>query len=378
MEEISVVKCDSYDDAEKSVRSAIQLIGGIKTIVKPKDKVLLKPNLLSPKPPSAAVTTHPMIVSALIKIVHSAGGEVYIGDSSGGIGQTEKAFEVSGIKKVAEKLGAEIINFDKGEIQTIKIPDGKVLREMHVAKSILDSDVVVTLPKLKTHALTLYTGAIKNMFGTIPGGNKSLIHAITGSSYQFSEALIDIYSVLPVHLAVMDGIVGMEGLGPHMGQPKKSSVVLAGKDCTALDAIASTIMGFNPQDIPMLKIAHRRGLGPIHIDEISVLGEKVEDVKIDFKKPERIYKGLMFLPASVRNLFVERPRLPFPNKKKCSDCKICEESCPASAIEITKGPKFDYDKCILCYCCYELCPKGGIKLKKSLLPRTIYRTKIKG
>jgi uncharacterized protein (DUF362 family)/Pyruvate/2-oxoacid:ferredoxin oxidoreductase delta subunit len=378
MKEVSIVKCKSYDDAEKCVRRAIQLIGGIETIVKPNDKVLLKPNLLTPKPPSAAVTTHPKIVHALIEIIHSAEGEILIGDSSGGIGLTDKAFKESKIAEVAEKFGVEIVNFDKGEIATIKIPNGKVLTELRVAKSVLDSDVVVTLPKLKTHALTLYTGAIKNMFGTIPGGNKSLIHAITGSSYLFSEALIDIYSVMPVHLAVMDGIVGMEGLGPHMGKPKKSGVILAGKDCIALDAVASSVMGFSPSDIPMLKIAHKRGLGTIHLDEISVLGEMLEEVRINFKKPERIYKGLMFLPAAVRNAFVERPRLPFPNKKRCSDCRICQESCPASAIEIDQGPKFDYEKCILCYCCYELCPKGGIKLKKSLLPRTIYRNKSQG
>jgi uncharacterized protein (DUF362 family)/NAD-dependent dihydropyrimidine dehydrogenase PreA subunit len=378
MEKVSIVKCQSYTDAEESIKSVLQLIGGIEAIVKPKDKVLLKPNLLTPKPPSAAVTTHPNIVSAMIEIIQSANGKVLIGDSSGGIGQTEKAFQESGIKRVAESLGAEIINFDLGDIETIEIPHGKVLKEIHVAKSVFESDVVVTLPKLKTHALTLYTGAIKNMFGTIPGGNKSLIHAVTGSSYQFSEALIDIYSVLPVHLAVMDGIVGMEGLGPHMGKPKKSGVILAGRNCIALDAVASTIMGFDAQDIPMLKIAQKRMLGPISLDRISVLGERIDDVRMDFKKPKRIYKGLMFLPASVRNLFVERPRLPFPNKEKCSDCRICEESCPASAIEISGGPKFDYDKCILCYCCYELCPKGGIKLKKSLLPRTIYRTKLKG
>jgi uncharacterized protein (DUF362 family)/NAD-dependent dihydropyrimidine dehydrogenase PreA subunit len=378
MVEVSIVKCDSYNDAEKCVRKAIELIGGITNYIKPGNRVLLKPNLLSPKPPGKAVTTHPKIVEAMINIVHSANGEVLVGDSSGGIGLTAKAFQVSGIQRVAEDLGAKIINFDTTGTHTIKIPNGKVLKEIHIAKPVIDSDIVVSLPKLKTHALTLYTGAIKNMFGTIPGGNKSLIHGITGSSERFSEALIDIYSVLPVHLAIMDGIVGMEGLGPHMGKPKRSGVVLASNDSVGLDAISSAIMGFIPRDIPMLRMAEERGLGTIDLEKIALHGESLDRVKVTFKKPVKLHSRLMRLPASLRNLFVESPRLPFPNKNKCTKCKICEENCPVQAIIVNDYPNFDYNRCILCYCCYELCPEGGIKLKKSLFPRSLYRIKTKG
>ncbi len=378
MAEVSIVKCDSYDHAEKALTKALELIGGIETLVKPGDKVLLKPNLLSPKPPSAAVTTHPKIVEAMIRIVNSVDGEVMIGDSSGGLGLTLKAFKASGIQSAAEELGVKILNFDTAGIQKIEIPNGKELREVFVAKPVLDADVVVSLPKLKTHALTLYTGAVKNMFGVLPGGNKSLIHAITGSSERFAEALIDIYSVVPVHLAVMDGIVGMEGLGPHMGKPVRSGLLLASRDCIALDAVSSAIMGFSPLDIPMLRMAQERNLGTIDLNGIEIVGERIENVKMDFKKPVKIHRGLMFLPASVRNLFVERPRLPFPNKKRCTDCGICEESCPVQAIKVQNGPTFDHSKCIRCYVCHELCPEGGIKLKKSLLPRTIYGIQAKG
>jgi ferredoxin len=126
-------------------------------------------------------------------------------------------------------------------------------------------------------------------------------------------------------------------------------------------------MGYSPNQIPTLKIAQERGLGTIDLDKITIKGERLEAVKTEFKKPVRIYKGLMFLPASVRNFFVETPRLPFPNVKGCNRCKICEETCPTSAIKVNDAPNFDYEKCIRCYCCYELCPENGIKLKKSLL-----------
>ncbi|UCG68158.1 MAG: DUF362 domain-containing protein [Thermoplasmata archaeon] len=377
MVEVSIVKCNSYDDAEYGVKKSLELIGGIGSFIKPQDTVLLKPNLLTSKPPEKAITTHPEIVKAMINMLQKAGCEVIVGDSAGGRGLTDSAYEVSGIKKVVDELGVGWINFDLAGAYTLKIPNGKVLKEIPIAKPVVDADVVISLPKLKTHALTLYTGAIKNMYGAIPGGNKSLIHAITNSSKRFSEALIDLYSVVPMHVSVMDGIVGMEGLGPHMGNPKKSSVVLASKDALALDAVSSTIMGFTPSEIPMLRFAEERGLGTIDLAKITVLGESVENVKIQFKKPYRLQKGLMFLPAVIRNRFVETPRLPYPVKKKCNECKICEENCPVAAIKITDGPQFDYDKCIRCYVCHELCPEGGIKLKKSLLQRNLFRTETK-
>lgn len=374
MAKVSIVKCTGYGHAEQGVQKALDLIGGIKNFVKPKDKVLLKVNLLGPKPPSAAMTTHPGIVEAVMKILLPIDCEIWVGDSSGGRGLTEKSLRVSGIESVAERYRGKTINFDKAGMYVLKVPEGKILKEVHVAKPVIDADVVISLPKLKTHALTLYTGAIKNMYGTIPGGRKSKIHGITGSNAeQFSEALIDIFSVVPGHLAVMDGIVGMEGLGPSMGRPKESNVILASSDFAALDVVSSTIIGFNPADIPMLRIAEERGLGTVDLNKIELVGETIENVKTDYKKPVRIHKGLMFLPAFVRNIFVETPRLPFSIKNRCNQCMTCQENCPVDAIKVTEVPVFDYQKCIQCYCCHEICPESAIGLKKSLLRRSSFR-----
>jgi uncharacterized protein (DUF362 family)/NAD-dependent dihydropyrimidine dehydrogenase PreA subunit len=371
MVDVSIVKCQDYKHSDSCVKHAIDLIGGIKSFVKPGDKVLLKVNLLLPAKPEAAITTHPKIVEAVIQLIKSQNAEPWVGDSSGGQGITMEAFEVSGIKAVCEKYNARIINFDTSKVHKIEIPNGKIINEIHVTSALFDADCVICMPKLKTHALTLYTGAIKNLYGTIPGGRKSLIHAICGKDVnKFAEALVDIYSQLPIHLNLMDGIVGMEGIGPNHGKPIKSGVILAGSRALELDAVSSSLMGFNPYDIPMLKIAQDRGLGTIDIDKISILGERLEDVKIDFKKPLRIYKGIRFLPSFLINLFLESPKLPYPNKAGCTQCKICEESCPVDAIRVTDAPEFEYDKCIRCYCCYELCPEDGVKLKKALLPRS--------
>lgn len=371
MVDVSIVKCQDYKHAQSCVKRAIDLIGGIKSFVRAGDCVLLKVNLLLPAKPEAAITTHPKIVESVIKLIKAQNAEPWVGDSSGGQGLTMKAFEVSGIKAVCEKYDARIINFDTSKVRKIEIPKGKIINEIHVSSALFDADCVICMPKLKTHALTLYTGAIKNLYGTIPGGRKSLIHAITGSdANRFANALVDIYSQLPIRLNLMDGIVGMEGIGPNHGKPIKSGVILAGPRALELDAVSSAIMGFNPYDIPMLKIASERGFGTIDIDKISILGERLDDVKTNFKKPLRIYKGLRFLPSFFINLFLDSPKLPYPNKAGCTQCKICEESCPVDAISVTDAPQFDHDKCIRCYCCHELCPEDGIKLKKALLPRS--------
>jgi uncharacterized protein (DUF362 family)/NAD-dependent dihydropyrimidine dehydrogenase PreA subunit len=369
--EVSLVECKGYDQSEECVKKAIDLIGGIESIVGQGDRVLLKVNLLLPATPQAAITTHPKIVETMIKLVKSAGGEPWVGDSSGGRGKTAESFEVTGIKAICEKYNAIMINFDTEGVHKIEIPDGRILKELYVAKALFEADKVVCMPKLKTHALTLYTGAVKNMFGCVPGGKKSLIHAITDSDAErFAESLVDIYSKIPIHLTVMDGIVGMEGLGPNHGKPKKSNIIVASKYSLELDAISSALMGFEPSDIPTLRIAQERGLGTIELDKINVMGENLKGFIVNYKKPTRIYKSLNILPAFVKNLFLETPRLPFPNKAGCNQCGECQENCPVDAIKVTDAPAFDHDKCIRCYCCHELCPKDGIKLKKALLPRT--------
>jgi uncharacterized protein (DUF362 family) len=171
MVDVSIVKCQDYHHSESCLKHAIDLIGGIESLVQPGDNVLLKVNLLLPAKPEAAITTHPKIVEAVIKLIRSQNAEPCIGDSSGGQGITLEAYEVSGIKAVCEKYQVKMINFDTSDVHKIEIPEGKVINELHVSSALFEADCVINLPKLKTHALTLYTGAIKNLYGTIPGSS---------------------------------------------------------------------------------------------------------------------------------------------------------------------------------------------------------------
>jgi uncharacterized protein (DUF362 family)/Pyruvate/2-oxoacid:ferredoxin oxidoreductase delta subunit len=374
MTRVSIVKCEDYKDSQKAINEALNLIGGLNGFIKPRSTVLLKPNLLSPKPPSAAVTTHPSIVEGIISEVKKLDVEIMLGDSSGGIGKTREVLEISGVKSAAEKYGIPIKNFDETGAYVVKVPKPRILDKIHVAKPVKDADVVISLPKLKTHALTLYTGAIKNVYGCMPGGNKMLIHAMMKNHEQFAEALSDIYSVIKPELSVMDGVLGMEGFGPAQGKPVKSKVVLASRDAVALDAVASSIIGYDPFDIPTIKFAHEDGHGIGDLDQIEVLGVPIKDVKIDFKKPVRLYKGINWITRPLRTYFrVRWVRLPYPVKGNCTQCRACEESCPTNAITVDKEPEFEHRKCIMCYCCHEICPSNAIKLKKSLFSRSLYR-----
>lgn len=373
MVEVSVIKCDGYRNVNMAIAEALDKIGGLNWLIKPGSKVLLKPNLLSPKPPNAAVTTHPSVVGGMIAEVKKLKAEAFVGDGSGGIGKTSQVLEISGIKSAVEQQGARIINFDKTGAHVVEIPNGRILQKIHVAKPVIDLDAVISLPKLKTHALTLYTGAIKNMFGCLPGGNKMLIHSMMKTPEEFAEALVDIYSALKPGLTVMDGIVGMEGFGPAQGKPVNSKLLLASRDGVALDAVASSIIGYEPFDIPTIRFAHEQGLGIADLEQIEILGAKIDEVKLDFKKPTRVYNQLTWVTRPLRTYFrVRFVRFPHPVKGKCTACRTCEESCPRGAIQVDEHPRFDYEKCIRCYCCHELCPSNAIRLKKSLFSKNIY------
>lgn len=217
---VSIVKCENYE--HQKVKSAIikslELIGGIEEIVKPGNTVLLKVNVIIGFPPERAATTHPSIVGAMTEIVKEAGGIPWVGDSSGAYGYTAKSLELSGIKKACEEYGGKLINFESTGVYSMNI-DGQILKTANIAKSAIDCDVLVSMPKMKTHQLTKYTGAVKNFYGVIPGSGKAAIHRQAPTEERLSQAVVDIYSALKPQLAVMDGVVGMEGEGATNGTP---------------------------------------------------------------------------------------------------------------------------------------------------------------
>lgn len=374
MAEVSIVKCENYGHrtVKASILRSLELIGGLERIIKPGDNVLLKVNVIVGFPPERAATTHPAVVGAMIELVREAGGIPWVGDSSGAYGYTGQSLEVSGIKKACEEFGGELVNFESTGTYPVKV-DGKVLRTVNIAKPAIDCDVLVSLPKLKTHQLTKYTGALKNFFGVIPGSGKAAVHRQAPTEKSLCEAMVDIYSALKPGLAVMDGVVGMEGEGPTNGKPVASNVILSGWDCVALDAVASEVMGFSYRDILTTRIAHERGLGTGELEAIRVAGEKISDVRMDFKKSKYLtYKLPEFLSKLVFRSVENLSRVEI-SEKSCKKCRICFNSCPASAIMLEPRPYIDQEKCIKCYCCHELCRNSAVELKTSFLGKHVLK-----
>ena len=371
---VSVIKCPDYQEerVEEALRQSVELIGGLKSVIKPGDKVLLKVNLLAPVEAHAAVTTHPSVVKATIKMVKEAGGIPLIADSPGFLytAQNNRALRKSGIMEIAEAMEAEARQFESVENPFVKIdfPEGLWLKSLFYARLALEADCIISIPKLKTHGLTLFTGAVKNMFGAVAPKTRRAAHLL--AKYEkFSGSVVDIYAFKKPDLAIMDAVVGMEGGGPRHGKPRNVGIILASYDCVSLDAVASKIIGFDPFDIYTTRLAHERGFGVGDIESIETVGENVEDVYIDFEKPPVRKTNIPTFAMKLFDRYLKiEPRLV---EDKCSRCKICEESCPVESIKMSPYPVIDRDKCIQCFCCNEMCTEGAMEIKRNWLAKRV-------
>jgi uncharacterized protein (DUF362 family)/ferredoxin len=383
MPSVSIVKCDDYELGKvyHAVHKSLSLLNGTDKLVKPGMKVLLKLNLLSSsQPPERAVNTHPVLVRALVNIFQKDFGcEVCIGDSSGSVknASTFNAFRITRINEIAEETGARIVNFDKDEYIDIHNRDSEIVDKFRIARTLRTVDFVVSVPKLKTHGLTQYTGAVKNMLGSIPGNGKKNIHLIAPKPTVFAKALVDIYQMVQPHLIIMDAIVGMEGNGPNAGSPRKVGLILAGRDSVAMDAVASSIIGFEPMAVPTIRFAHQRGLGVGELDTVNIVGESMENVLVpDFQKPSSGAQDFAgkYLPDFLLAMMFDNTCSTFStvNHSNCTRCYECVRNCPAGAMSKESGKVVvDKKKCIGCFCCDEVCDFHAIEMKRSLLGRTL-------
>lgn len=367
---VAIVKCEGY--GERQVSSAVsglfKLLGGIERFVKQNDRVLLKPNLLTGKPPEAGVTTHPNVVAAIANEVIGAGATPIIGDSPGGIIRDVTAiWKITGMEEISRQLNIELINLDaQGVVE--KDTNG---RKYYVSKSVFEVDVIINLPKIKTHELTGLTGAVKNMFGIIPGFRKAEYHKIAPHPVLFSSILLDIHAIARPTLTIVDGIVSMDGSGPVDGRLRNSNILLGGTDDFAVDTVITKIIGCRVEDIPTLRLAKAQRKGVTSVDDIEVIGIPIEQAYIpDFKLPKRSIESYVpsVIVRTLRGLIWVRPYI---IEEKCKACATCVENCPVNAIKMNKHPTVDYSKCISCFCCRELCPAGSIELKRSPLLRIL-------
>jgi uncharacterized protein (DUF362 family)/NAD-dependent dihydropyrimidine dehydrogenase PreA subunit len=368
---VSVVKCDSYEESavESSVSEALAYIGGIGKYVKTGNRVLLKVNLLSASTPDKAITTHPSVVKGLVRQVQSAGGIPIIADSPGGPfsrGMLESAYKKSGMSSVAQETGARL-NYDTNSKQ-VSNPEGKIVKTLDIISLLDEVDVVITIPKLKTHMLTKFTGATKILFGVVPGLTKPAYHLKFAEIDNFCDMLLDILAYVRPTLSVMDGVIGIEGDGPGSGgTPRKAGIILASDDSVALDVVASSIIGMKVDEVPILKRAKERGLTTGNLSDINVLGVKPNEAVVKFRHPAA--NGVMNKALSNKSLrsFLLKYSVSYPvANSKCVGCGICKQNCPAGAITIKGNARMDMGKCIRCYCCHELCPYKAIELKSHL------------
>lgn len=378
--QVSIEKCGSYNDQEvrKAVEACLAPLGGLESVVSGGDRVLVKLNLLSAKSPEAAVTTHPAIVKATVELVQELGAIPVLGDSPGG-GSTAASYkallEKTGIQAVIDKTGCEIVRFDEAK-REVAPAKAKTFKKLTLAKAVTEADVIIRLPKLKTHTLTYYTGAVKLLYGYIPGLFKTEYHLHTANDINlFADLLLDIHETYPPALTLMDAIVGMEGAGPSNGKPRKIGLVLSSKSCTALDYVAVTIAGFDPMSVPTVRLAQERRVGPARLEDVRIYGERVQPLVVeDFEKTltALLSRAPPFLINTLKRFIAAKPVIDVSN---CKHCGECFRACPPNAIAFKKArvPDIDYSTCIRCYCCQELCPEGAITVSVPLLRRLLKR-----
>lgn len=375
MHKVIVSTAENYriDRVHQSLDKIFHQMGGIEDMIKPGMKVAIKPNLLMAKKPDEAATTHPAVIKAIITLVQKAGGIASIVESPGGPYNTallKRIYALTGMEAVANETGAEL-NFDL-RVEKIENPEAKIIKSLKILKPLADADLVINVAKLKTHGMMVYTGAVKNMFGSIAGMEKADYHLRMSDYDRFADALIDIYLATKPQINVIDGIIAMEGEGPSSGVPKYLGVLLASKDAFACDYAALRIINVDYKAVPVLRMAEKRGL--FEKDQVEILGAEIDAVMPDdFDVPALNHVK----PASRFNLlnFIGKKFRPQPHilHEKCILCGKCMEVCPPKAITRSQDKRMviDYTNCISCFCCHEFCPEKAVKIKKNGLRRIL-------
>ena len=382
MENVALLKCMEYDVdlIEKKLREGFELLGGhefLRKLIPLDSKVLLKPNMLSIESKGSPVVTHYAVFEAVIRIVKEYSNNISFGDSPG-FGDSRKAAEKSGLIEVADRYGVSFEDFK--ESVHVKFDNSILCKSWNIAKAAYEADVVITLPKLKTHAMAYYTGAIKNQFGCIPGTQKATWHTRMPDANNFCKMLLDLNTAVRTNFAILDGIIAMEGNGPKSGEPYKMNTLIMGQCLTAVDSTAVRLIGYdNPLDTPVLKEAYDSKWGAVLPKDINILGEDLESMKAKDFKLCRKGGNFYFINPRVTN-FLRGMIAPNPTliKDKCIGCSRCAEVCPEKpgALEMVKqgdklNPKWNMSECIRCFCCQELCPVGAIETKYSNLGKLL-------
>lgn len=358
---VIILKCDEYDKEKikEKIKTAIDLLN-----LKIPEKIIIKPNMLSAREPDKGITTHPIIISAIIEILKNY-SEIIIGDSPANVSKPiEEYWEKCGYKEISERYNIPLKKFD------ISIPLSILIKEKEYKvpiTSIINEYKVLNVAKFKTHNLTTLTLGVKNLYGLIPGVNKTILHSKFINPYDFSLFLIEFYKKIEenLFLTIVDGIIGMEGDGPTSGNLRKIGYIIVGEKAICVDWVCCKIVGIKPEKVDFIRI-YKEKYG---MDEIKVEGDKFQILN-DFALPSTkkyFFIRNKFLSFLVFLLSKRFKIVPVINRKKCKRCYNCYKICPVKAI--SKNLKFDRERCILCFCCSEVCEYKAIEMKKSFIAR---------
>lgn len=381
---ISSSYCNKYDDnIDAIVLKTLQPLGILTDMIKPGSKILIKPNLLSARRPDEAITTHPSIVKAVIKIVKSCGATPFIGDSPGNILKgIEHIWQQTEMAKIANEENIKLISFEGigGKEFQINHP---TIKSINLAKAIFDFDGIINIPKLKTHTLMGLTCGVKNFYGCIPGITKIEYHKLAPSPHDFALLLSEIYRVLKdkILFTVLDGVEGLEGNGPSTGGIKRNyNIICASRDTVALDTYITKCIEKKYEKNFFIKTL--KNVGNTDFNSFEFAGDNVEQFNFqNVKLP--ITKILNMIPVWLTRLIGKHiGKLiwikPVIEQDKCVKCGQCIKSCPAKTI-IKKNNGIIYiekNNCISCFCCHELCGYKAIDIEQSFLAKLFIKTKI--
>jgi uncharacterized protein (DUF362 family)/Pyruvate/2-oxoacid:ferredoxin oxidoreductase delta subunit len=373
---VAVVRIGSYkkEELNKALKRSLSLLGGLENIFKPKSKAFVKINHLSPPSPAeSAIVTNPLFTKEVLLLLKDLDLDITVGDDIQSKGKD--GFLISGYRRVCTELGINLVNLKEKGFREIECR-GQVLKKVYISPLVLDADYILNLPKLKTHSFTAFTGAVKNMFGVIPHGLRLSYHSQFPRNDVFSQMLVDIFSCVPPHLTIMDGIEAMEGEGPASGNPRIVGVILASRDAVAVDAVATKIIGFDPLDVLTNQNAHQRGLGTGEVKKIEIAGDEMEQVEVRGFKHSAIAVGFLLrkVPAFLYSYFHSQLIfIPEVIKIKCTACLECVNICPARAAKLDNDRLACIDErlCLHCMCCHEVCRFKAIKLRQRPVGRII-------
>ncbi len=373
---VAVVSCENYhrESIELAIRKAVNLLGGISKFIKPGKKVLVKPNLCLAEPPYKCLTTHPEVVRAITLLGIEAGSRVVVGDNP--VGDADRSrlnhiWESSGIASVLEGIDYERSFLDK-EIDAFVSRINQKDYNFYMSRDIFSMDCIINTPKFKTHSLMTFTGAVKNLYGLLPGNSKRILHSELPVQADFASLLTEIYRLVSPGLNIMDAVIGIEGDGPGaQGIRRKIGLIMASEDGIALDSVAAKLMNIEPSLIHTNRIGTEKGIGESRLEQIEIVGESLEGyIMKDFKYPVTF----RYNPDITHKIFNLSRAVVQISAEKCKTCGLCIPNCPVDSISISEGTaKIDQSTCISCMTCHEICPEAAVFAKRSSFYKQLAR-----